>query len=77
MITVCAHAFSLTDEGGSEYCDADEDTPSGWCVYVRREGTDWREGFDIDEEQDFATHDEAEAHARGLAYRLQCDIVEY
>ncbi|MGX7894965.1 hypothetical protein [Tsuneonella sp. HG222] len=51
-------------------------TPDGWCVYTRHEGpTDWRNpsGFDLSNELDFHTYEEAviEAQARAADYGIE------
>ena len=50
--------------------------PDGWCVYTRREGPqDWQDpsGFDLTDEQDFETYEEAQAEAqlRADAYGIE------
>lgn len=55
---------------------AEAEPPDGWCVYTRREGpVDWRDpsDFDISNDQDFATYEEAlaEATQRAADYGIE------
>lgn len=76
MLYVCIHAFAIRDGGDNEYCDARDETPSGWNVYVRR---DHGQGlpFDIVEDTDFPDRESALAYAQSKAAELNCEIDEY
>lgn len=78
--TVCVHAWRrFTHTDGTlviEYCDP-ADGPHGWTVYTREEQPDPREPFDILEEYDFTTEEEALTKAENLATRYQCEIDLY
>jgi hypothetical protein len=69
------YPFSIDEEGNSSPCDPDEVTPDGYCVYARHENVG--DSFEVTEEQDFASRDEALAYAEALADTLGVEWVEY
>ncbi len=81
-LTICLHAWRHAEYGDQEYSDASSgEHVDGWTVYVREETPqDPQQPFDIPEEADFATYEEAAAHARDLSARLGLnadDVHEY
>lgn len=79
--TVCVNAWQWDGEGQT-YADAQcGDRVDGWSVYVRWDdlrGHEWGGQFDISDEHDFDTYEEAMAFAVRLVDQIgEADIHEY
>lgn len=74
---VCFHAWVWSDgpDSDQEYCDQPGDA-DGWCVYTRHDGEEGHP-FDLSEEMDFPTREEAEREATSRAARLGVEAQEY
>lgn len=71
---VCVNAWTYTEEGHQTYTDDPAET-EGWSVYVRTnpEGGE----FDVDEDYDVASEDEATVMAEALAAKYGGAEVRY
>lgn len=82
-LSVCVHAWYWTDDeagNGEEYQEYtdDPDLADGWCVYLRRDTPgDEIEPFELEDEVDYATREEALAAAEALASAHGCGWEEY
>lgn len=78
-VTVCLHGF-YSDDGGDSYSDDPEEI-TGWCVYLRRNyrqpDPSYAPEFDIDDERDFTTRDEAVTYATQRAAEYGMTFQEY
>jgi len=72
---VCIHSF-ISDDEGDHYCDAVEETPTGWCVYLRT-FNDEGGNFDIPDEWDFTNREAAIAWAEALSAKHGAPVHEY
>ena len=84
ITAICLHAFMNTPDGGSTYVDADflaeDEKVDGWCVYTRTDAAERGEEtgeFDLSDEQDFATYEEALAEGEARATRHDVELQEY
>lgn len=75
-LTVMLHGFVKLPDGSSEHCE--DQTPEGWCVWVRR---DFEADTEFDDlsyfERDLETEAAAWTYARELASQLECEIDDY
>jgi hypothetical protein len=75
--SVQLHPWIWIDSDTQEYCHA-PDIPSGWCVYTRIETpADPVQPFDLFEELDFDTREQAIAHGQERAACLGVELEEY
>lgn len=84
ITTICLHAFMNTEEGGSTYVDEDHleegERVDGWSVYTRTDAAERGEDtgeFDLSDEKDFATYEEALAEGEARATRHDVELQEY
>jgi hypothetical protein len=65
------HAFAIRHDGSEEFCYPDDEKPSGWSCYRRIETpSDHQQPFDVDNEFDFETKEQAIAKAEELAIKF-------
>lgn len=77
-LTVCLHAWAMTESGDQTYADAANGEPvDGWTVYLRKDHHRDGDPFEIDIDEDFDTEEAARAFAEQLAAERCCQINEY
>lgn len=75
--SVQVHPWSWCEDGGQAYCHA-PCTPDGWCVYTRIETPNDRfQPFDLLDEVDFFTLEDAIAEAEKRAEALGLEWEQY
>ncbi|CAB4120972.1 hypothetical protein UFOVP4_37 [uncultured Caudovirales phage] len=84
VTTVCVHAWAyvLDADGNATLnttycCPGWGEMPDGWTVYTRRELLSDGGIFDIEDDEDHDSQDDAMAEAQRRAERLGCNVTAY